>query len=93
VALERNFAGQTPGRKHWASAYSAVFAGAGVGRGGIIGATDAQGAFPVGDRFGPWDVIATVFAALGVDPESHYDSPQGQQLRICDGRPIAALYD
>ena len=32
VALERNFAGQSPGRKHWANAYSAVFAGAGVMR-------------------------------------------------------------
>jgi hypothetical protein len=92
VALERNFAGQTPGRKHWASAYSALFAGGGVTRGGIVGATDAQGAFPVGDRYGPWDVIATIFAALGIDPESHYFSPQGQQLRICDGRPITALY-
>lgn len=92
VALERNFAGETPGRKHWANAYSAVFAGAGVTRGSVVGATDAQGGYPVGDRYGPWDVIATIFAALGIDPASHYTTAQGQQLQICDGQPVAALY-
>ena len=92
VALERNFAGESPGRKHWANAYSAVFAGAGVMRGGVVGATDAQGGYPVGDRYGPWDVIATIFAALGIDPASHYTTPQGQQMKVCDGEPIAALY-
>ena len=32
VALERNFAGASPGRKHWAAVYSIVLAGAGVPR-------------------------------------------------------------
>src|SRR5262249_32175418 len=53
VAQERTFAGTTPGRKHWAAVYSAVVAGAGVTRGGIVGASDAAGAYPQSTPFGP----------------------------------------
>ena len=92
VALEPRFAGASPGRKHWSSVYSIVAAGAGVTRGGIVGASDEQGAYPDGERYAPWDVIATIFSALGIDPHSRYFTPQGQQQHICDGRPIEALY-
>ena len=53
VALEANFAGQTPGRKHWASVYSVVLAGAGVARGGLVGSSDAIGAYPRTTPVGP----------------------------------------
>jgi hypothetical protein len=92
VALEPRFAGATPGRKHWASAYSIVVAGAGVQRGAVIGATDRMGAEPVTDRYGPWDVAATMYHALGIDPQSHYLDPLGRPLALASGKPIAALY-
>ena len=92
VAVERKFAGSSPGRKHWASVYSIVLAGAGVTRGGIVGESDSRGAYPTGERYAPWDVIATVFSALGIDPQTEYTTPQGQAMRVCDGRPIEALY-
>src|SRR5208283_5264439 len=68
VALERGFAGSTPGRKHWAAVYSIVMAGAGVAPGGVVGASDRQAAYPQSSPFGPWDVAATMFHALGIDP-------------------------
>jgi hypothetical protein len=92
VAVEAKFAGQAPGRKHWASAYSIVLAGAGVCRGAILGATDRIAAYPVADRVGPWDVAATIFAALGVDPTSEYLDPVGRPYPISIGTPIAGLY-
>jgi hypothetical protein len=92
VAVERKFAGSSPGRKHWASVYSIVLAGAGVTRGAIVGASDSRGAYPTGERYAPWDVIATIFSALGIDPQTEYTTPQGQAMRVCDGRPIDALY-
>src|SRR6185436_12000130 len=67
VALEPRFAGSTPGRRHWASAYSILLAGAGVGRGGQVGATDRHAAYPRGRTYAPWDVTATLFHALGID--------------------------
>ncbi len=92
VALEKRFAGASPGRKHWASVYSILFAGAGVGRGTIVGASDAEGAFPKSEAYGPWDVTATLFSALGIDPASHYRNLVDQPFRISDGRVIEPLY-
>src|SRR6185437_15573394 len=68
VALEAKFAGQSPGRKHWANTYSIVLAGAGVTRGAVFGRSDSIAGYAVADRVGPCDVAATIFAALGVDP-------------------------
>lgn len=92
VALERKFAGSSPGRKHWASAYSVAFAGAGVSRGAVFGASDKLGAV-VDDRpVSPEDLIATVFHALGVDPGGHYFDALERPFPISTGRPITGLY-
>ena len=92
VALEPRFAGVTPGRKHWAAVYSIVMAGAGVTRGGIVGASDRSAAYPRTRPIGPWDVTATLFNALGVDPAGHYQDNEGRPYVICDGTPIRELY-
>jgi len=92
VALEPRFAGATPGRKHWASVYSIVMAGAGVTRGGVVGASDRQGAYPRTRPIGPWDVIATMFDALGLDPAGHYQDSERRPYVICDGTPIPEIY-
>lgn len=92
VALEPRFAGSSPGRKHWASVYSIVLAGAGVGRGHVVGASDRLGAEPVGERYGPWDLVATIFSALGIDPQQHFTDTLGRPFAISEGRPIEAAY-
>jgi len=92
VALEPRFSGASPGRKHWAAAYSIVMAGAGVRRGKVIGKTDRAGAYPVSESYGPWDVAATVLAALGVDPADHYHDPLNRPFAASIGTPIAAAY-
>lgn len=92
VAYEGSFAGKTPGRKHWAAAYSIVMAGAGVARGAVLGASDRLGAETVGDRYGPWDVAATMYAALGIDPAGHYYDQLRRPFPISVGKPIEALY-
>ncbi len=92
VALERNFAGATPGRKHWAAAYSIVFAGAGVRGGTVVGATDRHAAYPTSIKYGPWDVTATIFHALGINPSEHYHDSANRPYVISTGQPIAQLY-
>ena len=92
VAKESNFAGSEPGRKHWASAYSIVLAGAGVGRGQVIGATDRIGGEVITNRYGPLDVAATIFHALGIDPGGHYTDPLDRPYPITVGTPITAIY-
>jgi len=92
IALEAKFKGATPGRKHWATVYSIALAGAGVSRGAVVGASDRLGGEPITERYGPWDVAATMFHALGIDPHGHYTDTQSRPYAISQGKPIEALY-
>lgn len=92
VALEKRFKGSSPGRKHWASAYSVVFAGAGVKRGTILGGSDRTGGYPTAESYGPWDITATIFHALGIDPAGHFKDNLNRPYRISDGKAMTALY-
>jgi hypothetical protein len=58
------------GREHWGYAYCGLFAGAGVRRGTVLGATDRQGGYPVNRPINPKDVLATVYHLLGFDPQT-----------------------
>ncbi|MFN5535158.1 MAG: DUF1501 domain-containing protein, partial [Planctomyces sp.] len=63
--------GRTPkinsagGRDHWGTCGSVFFAGGGANRGTVIGASDEQAAWPVSQPWGPADIAATVYHALG----------------------------
>ncbi len=92
VALEPRFAGATPGRKHWSSVYSIALAGAGIRPGTVVGSSDSSGAYPRTEPYGPWDVMATMFSALGIDPHQHYFDPVNRPIQICDGRVMDAVY-
>lgn len=92
VALEQKFAGASPGRKHWAAVYSIALAGAGVKRGAVVGASDRLGGEPVSERYAPWDIAATMFHALGIDPHGHYTDTLSRPFPIAAGRPIEAVY-
>lgn len=92
VALEPRFEGATPGRKHWAATYSIVFAGAGVVPGSVVGRSDRHAAFPVTEKFGPWDVTATIASALGIDPSGHFKDSTDRPWVISRGKPIKELY-
>lgn len=92
VALEPRFAGATPGRKHWSSVYSIALAGAGVSRGAVVGSSDRLGAEPTDQRYGPWDVGATMYSALGIDPGGHFVDALGRRFPLTIGQVIEPLY-
>jgi len=93
VALEKNFAGSSPGRKHWAKCYSAIAAGAGITRGAIFGSSDRQGGYPQSNPVTPGDIAATLFHALGIDPAGHFSDLTNRPYRIAAGDPIAGLFE
>ncbi|MGE3316857.1 MAG: DUF1501 domain-containing protein [Planctomycetaceae bacterium] len=65
------------GRDHWSRAYSAIFAGGGIARGNVVGATD-QIASDVTERpVGPKDLLATMYHLLGIDPHSRIPDRSG----------------
>ena len=92
IALEKSFIGTSPGRKHWSAVYSGVFAGAGVQRGAVVGESDRFGAEPATERIAPWDVAATMFNSLGVQPTSHFSDALNRPFAVSEGVPIKKLF-
>jgi hypothetical protein len=90
--------GRTPqinpgaGRDHWSGVFSALFAGAGVRGGQVIGASDGHAAFPATRGWYPADLGATVYSALGIDPASTIVDRLGRPHRLNAGEVIAPLY-
>ena len=90
--------GRTPrinaddGRDHHPAAWSAVLAGAGIRSGIVHGETDAEGARVVKDAVGVPNLLATIAAALGLDPDDTVLSPAGRPIALTDGGvPVKAL--
>jgi uncharacterized protein (DUF1501 family) len=84
--------GAVPGRDHWPAVFPAVFAGGGVVGGQLIGKSDRLGAYPLSRTFGPPDLAATIYNALGVDPATELRDRLGRPLRLCSGETMTPLY-
>jgi hypothetical protein len=81
-----------PGRDHWAYVYSGLFAGGGVKGGRVIGKSDRIGGQPLTPGYTPFDVGATIYKALGVEPESEIRDSLNRPLAINGGRVMDVLY-
>jgi hypothetical protein len=91
--------GRTPrlnkfqGRDHWTSAYSIVFAGAGVPGGQIIGASDKDGGYVTTERHTPEDYAATVYDKLGFDRSQPLFTQNHRPVFLSHvGEPIPQLF-
>lgn len=82
----------SPGRDHWSSAMSILFAGAGTPGGQVIGATDRLGHAPVDRPLSPENFVSTVYTKLGIDPAKHFITPAGRPaFLVSDPTPIREL--
>ena len=91
--------GRTPkvnekgGRDHWPHAMSVFMAGAGVPRGGVIGATDAKGYYAADDVHSPEDFACTLYTKMGIDPHQVLHSNTGRPVQLVNGgQPIRQLF-
>lgn len=91
--------GRTPkananwGRNHWSTLFPAVLAGAGVHRGGLIGESDRDAAYAVTPPVSPEDLAATIYQALGINPELRLPDAQGRPTHIVNGgTPVRELF-
>jgi len=80
------------GRDHWSGAFFAVFAGAGVQGGQVIGSSDAIAAYPATRPYRPSDLGATIYRTLGIDPESELRDRLNRPLRLNAGEIIEPLF-
>lgn len=89
--------GRTPkingdaGRDHWPQCQTVLLAGGGV-RGGLVhGSSDSSGAYPETSPVLPDDITATLYTALGFEPETEMYDQLGRPMPISKGRAIEEL--
>src|SRR5438876_12389168 len=75
--------GRTPrlnprgGRDHWPGCWTVLLAGGGVRGGAVVGASDAVGAEPADRPVTLPELTATIYHALGLDPQTCVPGPEG----------------
>lgn len=81
------------GREHWAPCFSALFAGAGVRGGQVIGKSDKNGGYPTTTPYSPDDIGATVYSVLGIDPHAEVRDRVNRPVQLNRGHVIRPLFD
>jgi hypothetical protein len=81
------------GRDHWPSCYTCLIAGGGVKGGQVYGESDRLGAYPKSAPVHPYDLIATVYHALGISHETEYLDKLDRPRRLVEhGGPVLGLF-
>ncbi|MDA0591230.1 MAG: DUF1501 domain-containing protein [Planctomycetota bacterium] len=80
------------GRDHWGGVYFALFAGAGVQGGQVIGSSDDIAAYPASNPYYPSDLGATIFQSLGIDPQTIMKDRTNRPMQISEGHLIQPLF-
>ncbi len=81
------------GRDHWPECYSFLIAGGGVRPGQVYGESDRHGAWPKSERVHPYDLVSTIYHALGIPAETEYlDTLQRPRRLVQSGQPILGLF-
>ncbi|MFI5381644.1 MAG: DUF1501 domain-containing protein [Tepidisphaerales bacterium] len=70
------------GRHHYGKVFSTVVAGGGFKGGQVVGSSDARGETVKDRPVYPWDLSATMYRLLGIDPDSRLPHPQGCVARV-----------
>jgi len=90
--------GRTPkvnpagGRDHWNFCYSLLMAGGGLRGGYVHGASDKIGGQPSLHPTSPADVIATIYACLGIAADHELKDRFGRPMAVVPwGEPVAEL--
>ena len=82
----------TQGREHWGPCYTALLSGGGVRGGQVYGRSDRIGAYPSDNPVSPEDLLATIYHAMGIAPDSEIRDREGRPVRICDGRAVTGVF-
>ncbi|MBN9120288.1 MAG: DUF1501 domain-containing protein [Planctomycetes bacterium] len=90
--------GRTPlinghaGRDHWPECFSVLLGGGGLKGGRVVGASEARGGKVAERPVSPGDLLATLYQALGVPLDTHYEDASGRPVSIVGaGKPIQEL--
>ncbi len=80
------------GRDHWPYCYTSVIAGAGIKRGYVHGKSDATGSAPVEEPVHPTELLATIYHAFGIDPETIVYNHLNQPRELVKAAAVTKLF-
>jgi uncharacterized protein (DUF1501 family) len=80
------------GRDHWPYCYTAVVAGAGTKRGYVHGQSDKTGSAPADSPVHPTELLATIYHAMGIDPETIVYNHLNQPRELVKAKPVTQLF-
>lgn len=75
------------GRSHYGKAFTHLVAGGGFHGGQVVGKTDGHGENVVGRKIYPWDLTASIYELMGIDPFGTLPHPEGKRAYVS---PLAA---
>jgi uncharacterized protein (DUF1501 family) len=80
------------GRDHWPYCYTSVLAGAGIRRGYVHGKSDATGSAPLEDPVHPTELLATIYHAFGIAPETIVYNHLNQPRELVKAQAVTRLF-
>ncbi len=80
------------GRDHWPYCYTGCLAGAGIKRGYVHGASDKTGSSPAEEPVHPMELLATIYHACGIDPDTIVYNHLNQPRELVKARPVTKLF-
>ena len=80
------------GRDHWPYCYTSVMGGAGVNRGHVYGKSDKTGSAPLESPVHPTEVLATIYHAMGIDPETIVFNHLNQPRELVKAQAVTDLF-
>jgi hypothetical protein len=70
------------GRHHYGDCFSVLVAGGGFKGGQVVGASDAKGEHPAERPVSPQDLLGSMCALLGIDPDGPLPNPRGLDVKV-----------
>jgi hypothetical protein len=80
------------GRDHWPYCYTAVVAGAGVKQGVVYGKSDQTGSAPAESPVHPIELLATIYHAVGINPQTIVYNHLNQPRELVKAEPVTKLF-
>src|SRR5215475_464250 len=80
------------GRDHWPYCYTSVIAGAGIKRGYVHGKSDKTGSSPAEDPVHPTELLATIYHAFGIEPETIVNNHLKQPRELVKAKAVTKLF-
>lgn len=80
------------GRDHWPYCYTSLIGGAGVKRGYVHGKSDKTGSAPLEDPVHPTEILATIYHAMAIDPQTIVYNHLNQPRELVKAEMVERLF-